>query len=139
MRGQLAILVDRHLRGDAALGRKAERWRRIASAAAEQSHRRIVPQIDTPCRYADLPWAELPGRLLLLDPGAEKGGWEQLEPGRSAVGIMVGPEGGWSRSEVEAAVAHGVIAVPMGPRILRADTAGVVAIVLLQQRFGDLG
>jgi len=48
--------------------RKAERWRRIADAAAEQSQRRLVPDIDAPCRFAELPWPTLPRPMFIGDP-----------------------------------------------------------------------
>jgi len=125
--------------GDSGLAKKTERWRRIADAAAEQSRRQRVPAIDEPCKVTSLPWAELPELVLLLDPGAEGVAWDRaLSSPAGSVAVMVGPEGGWSSAEVTAAVDHGAVPVGMGPRILRADTAGVVAVALLQRILGDL-
>ena len=52
---------------------------------------------------------------------------------------ILGPEGGFSPAEVEAAVAEGFLTAGLGPRILRAETAAIAAAALLQYLFGDLG
>jgi len=141
---------SQHPKGqDKGAERKAERWRRIADAATEQSHRRRVPQIDPPCRFADLPWPTLPQPIFIGDPGAPgeagsadtdaagAGGADPESP--AAASVLIGPEGGWSDAERGTAVSHGAVAIGLGPRVLRADTAGVVALVILQQLWGDLG
>ena len=56
-----------------------------------------------------------------------------------SVFAAIGPEGGFSLREVEHACRCGFVTAGMGPRILRAETAGIAAAVLLQYRFGDLG
>ena len=61
-----------------------------------------------------------------------------LPPG-SHIGILIGPEGGLTRDEVEGAHARGWVVVGVGPRILRTETAGPAMIAVLQARFGDLG
>ncbi len=125
--------------GGSGLAKKTERWRRIADAAVEQSRRQRVPTIDAPCEVTSLPWAELPELVLLLDPGADGDAWDRaLSSAVGSVAVMVGPEGGWSSGEVAAGVDNGAVPVGMGPRILRADTAGVVAVALLQRALGDL-
>lgn len=132
----------------AAWQRKAERWRRIAAAAAEQCGRTWVPSIDDPCRFAELDWDGLPRPLFIAQPAADRdAGYEgghatgqrsEREPS-TAVTVMVGPEGGWTDTEIEAVRARGGTSLRLGPRVLRADTAGVVAITLLQYLWGDLG
>jgi 16S rRNA (uracil1498-N3)-methyltransferase len=57
---------------------------------------------------------------------------------RNAI-IAVGPEGGWEEAEVQAAVKAGFVAVKLGPRLFRTETAGAVAAAILQYLFGDLG
>ena len=52
--------------------------------------------------------------------------------------LGMGPEGGFTDAEVETCVQAGVMPVSLGPRILRAETAGSAALALLQHRFGDL-
>jgi 16S rRNA (uracil1498-N3)-methyltransferase len=131
----------------AALERKADRWRRIADAAAEQSHRTRVPVIDRPCRFDGLAWETLPRPLFIMEPGA---GGTVVGPGQGAAAVfdaasvpaaatvMVGPEGGWTVAEVDGVTSRGGSILQLGSRVLRADTAGVVAITLFQYLWGDL-
>jgi len=127
----------------AARRRLAERWRRVADSAAEQCGRTRVPEIGEPTLYADLDWADLPRPLLLAHPVAEgaKAAEAPVLAGRDRPGgatVLVGPEGGWSDDEIEAAVEQGAETLRLGPRVLRADSAGVVALSLLQYLWGDL-
>ena len=128
----------------AALERKVGRWRRVADAAAEQCGRNRVPLIDSPCAFSDIAWEMLPRPLYITDPAATDPAGDALAaigreagPGAAAT-VMVGPEGGWTDDEVDTARANGAVALRLGPRVLRADTAGVVAITLLQYLRGDL-
>lgn len=123
--------------------RLAQRWRRIADSAAEQCGRSRVPGIDDPAPYADLDWEGLPRPLLLTHPAADGGespDTRALAGGKRPSGatVLVGPEGGWSDDEIEIAVAHGAAALRLGPRVLRADSAGPVALAVLQYLWGDL-
>jgi 16S rRNA (uracil1498-N3)-methyltransferase len=52
---------------------------------------------------------------------------------------MIGPEGGFEPAEIDKAKAEGFIAISMGPRILRAETAALAASTLVQFHFGDMG
>jgi 16S rRNA (uracil1498-N3)-methyltransferase len=54
------------------------------------------------------------------------------------VDLLVGPEGGFSDSEIEAASGIGFKAVRLGPRVLRTETAGIAALAVLQALWGDL-
>jgi 16S rRNA (uracil1498-N3)-methyltransferase len=56
-----------------------------------------------------------------------------------SVGLFVGPEGGLTREEVELARGYGIRTLTLGKRILRAETAGLVAAALVLHEFGDLG
>jgi 16S rRNA (uracil1498-N3)-methyltransferase len=53
--------------------------------------------------------------------------------------MMIGPEGGFSDSELEFATKNDFLSVSMGPRILRAETAAITALVILQSQWGDMG
>lgn len=119
----------------AAMQRRAERWGRIAEAAAEQSRRTRVPEVEMPCAFGELEWDRLPRPIFIADPGA---GSVAGVPVPGAVSVLVGPEGGWTQSEVDAALAAGAESIGLGPRVLRADTAGVVAVTLFQALWGDL-
>jgi 16S rRNA (uracil1498-N3)-methyltransferase len=63
----------------------------------------------------------------------------QSHPDVSRVIVMIGPEGGFSTDEVEFAERHGFVPVGLGPRVLRTETAAIVASALCQHLWGDLG
>jgi 16S rRNA (uracil1498-N3)-methyltransferase len=114
---------------------RAERWRRIAAEASRQCGRADVPEVRAP--------SSLPAALAALPPGVRvhffHPGGAVLEgtPGGS-VAAVVGPEGGLTDEEVRACERAGAIRAGLGPRVLRAETAAIVAVALLQARFGDL-
>jgi 16S rRNA (uracil1498-N3)-methyltransferase len=117
---------------------RARRWRRIAEEAARQCGRADVPDVAAP-----LP---LDAALATLAPGAvpvvfHPGGAPLAAlaaPGPAGVAAVVGPEGGLTGGEVAACERAGALRAGLGPRVLRAETAAIVAVALLQARFGDL-
>lgn len=128
--------------GRAVLERRAERWRRIARSAAKQCGRTRVPLVSTPVEFAAIPWDEIPGFRLLMEPADAVPGVlgtvlaESVPQG--GIAVLVGPEGGWSEAERAETRERGARAVRLGPRILRADTAGVAALVAVLHAWGDL-
>ena len=124
-------------------GKKAQRWQAIAEEAARQCGRADVPRVHAP---APLPAAlsGLPGgcALLVLDEQARAPSLAEairaLAPGQP-VALLVGPEGGLARAEVAAAVARGGVAVTAGRRVLRTETAALVALAAVQLLDGELG
>jgi 16S rRNA (uracil1498-N3)-methyltransferase len=117
---------------------RLERWRRIALAACKQCGRRTVPRIEP---FEALP-APGPGVVaLLLDTGpSPRPITERIEAsGGGAVWLAVGPEGGFSAGETARSVENGWLASGLGPRTLRAETAGVVAAAIVLNLRGDLG
>ena len=118
--------------------RKLAHWRGIAVAACEQSGRDKVPDVATPLA--------LDAFLRSIDPRATRvllspSGTQRVSDLKSAEGgivVLIGPEGGLAESEQRAALAAGFLAVKMGPRVLRTETAAVAALTLLQHQFGDL-
>jgi 16S rRNA (uracil1498-N3)-methyltransferase len=59
-------------------------------------------------------------------------------PGGRPITVLIGPEGGLSPEEQQAAVAAGFTPVRLGPRVLRTETAALAALAVIQQEFGDL-
>jgi 16S rRNA (uracil1498-N3)-methyltransferase len=114
-------------------------WRSVVVAACEQSGRATVPDVAPPrpltAALAQLPQAD---QRLTLDPEAGKSVATLPDPGNRPIIIAIGPEGGWSPGDRAALADAGFIGVRLGPRILRTETAGIVAIAALQARFGDL-
>jgi 16S rRNA (uracil1498-N3)-methyltransferase len=108
--------------------KRLERYARIAREAAEQSGRVRVPAIDGP-----VPLAETldDSRWFFLDPEAGESLAASLEPCPSRLGLLIGPEGGFTAEEREAALAAGAAGVTLGRRVLRAETAAIAAAALV--------
>lgn len=118
-------------------GARQERWKRVCVAAAEQCGRAVVPPLLPALTFEALlrePWD---GARLLFCERPDAAPLARLpRPGR--VLALVGPEGGWDDAELHAARESGCACVGLGPRILRAETASVVALAALQALWGDL-
>jgi 16S rRNA (uracil1498-N3)-methyltransferase len=118
--------------------RKVLHWRGVAVAACEQSGRDRIPDIAAPVGLHEFLGRIDTGatRLLLSPTGAQR--VDELQPPAGGLLVLIGPEGGLAESEQRAAIQTGFVAVRMGPRVLRTETAAVAALTLLQHRFGDL-
>lgn len=112
---------------------RVERWRRIAREAAKQCGRADVPAIYPPAALADALAAAGPTDLLVVP-------WERAtQPLGAAIrgrafasaAVLIGPEGGLTVAEVDRARAADGVVVSLGPLILRAETAGLVATAML--------
>ena len=120
------------------MARRVAHWNAIASAACEQCGRNRVPEvapvIDLP-QYLAGAKAQNARRLLLAPEGGTP--LQSLEKPAEPVVVMIGPEGGWEEREMLAAQAAGCVAVRLGPRVLRTETAGAAVLAALQARWGD--
>jgi 16S rRNA (uracil1498-N3)-methyltransferase len=143
----IARRTEKHLA--LAAGKRAERWRRIAHEAAQQSRRSDVPVIHDPAPLADrvraasaAPRYPMGSQYIVL---AEQ---ERTTTLRNVVDeaiasaqeemptleIAIGPEGGWAPEEEALFDANGWIAASLGPRILRAETAAIAALAVVASR-----
>ena len=124
------------------LEKRLQHWRGIAINAAEQSGRVKVPTIGAPLSFeASLQQAEPNGVRYLCNPEARTGISGVTPPPTSTkkdVYLLIGPEGGLSMAEISQATAQGWQNLSLGPRVLRTETATIVAISLIQQLWGDL-
>jgi 16S rRNA (uracil1498-N3)-methyltransferase len=109
------------------------RWQAIVESAAEQSHRGAIPQVAGPVTLASALGEASDNRLLALDPSAALSLVQAID-GSAAYTIAVGPEGGWTDDELGTLRTRGAVAVNLGPRILRARLAPIVAAAILVQR-----
>jgi 16S rRNA (uracil1498-N3)-methyltransferase len=110
------------------------RWQAIAGSAAEQSHRGGVPEVVGPLPLHEALEQARGSRLLVLEPSASVPLARAID-GSNAYTIAVGPEGGWTEPELSLMRDRGGVMVNLGPRILRARLAPVVAAaILVQQR-----
>ena len=122
---------------------KVERWRRLAKSAAQQCGRRDVPAVDAPLSFADLleRFAAYDLALVPWEVAESVPLRERLPPlladVRTAI-VAIGPEGGLSHEEALAARAAGAHLISLGSRILRTETAGLVACSALLYASGDL-
>lgn len=126
------------LEGERAVRRHAH-WLGVLQGAAEQCGRATVPRL-APLRPLAEALGELPaGQRLLLAPDATMPLARQPLQADSPIQLLIGPEGGLGERDRQAAEACGFIGCRLGPRVLRTETAGLVALALLQARLGDLG
>lgn len=119
------------------LQKKRQHWQQIAISACEQSGRTRLPQIHAPQKISD--WcSELDCPLkLVFEPGSST--TLQSRESQQKVALLIGPEGGFSASELDMAAKKGFLAVSLGPRILRTETAPIAALTSLQLLWGDFG
>lgn len=119
--------------------KKTERYNLIAESAAKQSGRGLIPEVLTPVTFAHA--IEMASELdMNIIPYEEAEGLEYSRKvlseihGKKSLGIFIGPEGGFSRDEVEQAIAAGAKSITLGHRILRTETAGlaVMSIVMFE-------
>lgn len=120
-------------------GKKMAHWQGIIAAAAEQSGRNRLPNLAEPADFqAWIGQHNLHCRIL-LSPRAEQSlsAWAHHHPPK-AVALLIGPEGGFTEQEENMAIAHGAIALSMGPRVLRTETAGLAALTALNAIWGEI-
>ena len=124
------------------IGARTARWRKIALSATKQCGRTRVPEILPICQFETLVKSDSAQALKLLF-------WEDEQqqsisqarekyPQAESLLLAIGPEGGFESQEVELAKSHGFELVHIGRRILRAETAAVAALSLVQFLWGDL-
>lgn len=135
--------ADIRLRDESDAAKRVTRWQRIAMEAAKQSGRAVVPEVAGVVTFASL--------IERIDPRggslmfSERDGQSLIQiresnaADASVITALVGSEGGWSDEEIAKARAAGWGVVTLGGRTLRAETAGIAVIALLQYIFGDLG
>ena len=119
------------------------RWQEILKEAAQQSGRWEIPSLELPSGFARLA-ARGPAFDLVILPWegeTEKGLKEVLRAKRQArkILVLIGPEGGFSEQEVTLAEGHQAVCVSLGPRTMRADTAALATLAMLQFELGDTG
>jgi 16S rRNA (uracil1498-N3)-methyltransferase len=118
---------------------RIDRLERIALEAAKQSGRAKVPVIEGPFTLQELLSSTTAAHRLLF---SERNGepLDELTKPREGADIIfvIGPEGGWADSELEAARTAGWTVVTLGGRVLRAETAAIAVLAVLQNLFGDL-
>lgn len=116
-------------RSNATAGRRTERWQRIVIEAAKQAKRHHLPVLDPPAAFAEVLQVDASTRILFAERGG--GPLKSALSGSPAL-FLIGPEGGWSEGELEAAHDKGFHKVGLGESILRSETAAITATALLR-------
>lgn len=128
------VLSDRTLLNPSS--QKLQRWQRIASEAAEQSERTIVPTILEPVTFNTAIHESVTNHSYICEA---RGNYPHLKnfiaSSADNIIIAIGPEGGWSKKEVNIAIDQGFKPVSLGSRILRAVTAPVFAMSLVAAHY----
>lgn len=119
--------------------KKLEHWRTVAISACEQTGRSIIPDILSPIHIVQ--WLsnqnQIANSLKLILTPAKAQNINHLEKPSSPVVFMVGPEGGFSEKEMNLALSSSFVPVNFGKRVLRTETASVVALSIMQNLWGD--
>lgn len=143
------MVCERCAAGNGVSDRKLERWRRIIVEAAEQSGRGKLPALEPVVPFHEA-CQSAAGFSLLAWEGEKASGLRAVLRGEIhrqriisekkplSVNLFIGPEGGLSPSEVELAQGCGIVPVTLGSRVLRAETAGLVAATAILYDCGDL-
>lgn len=123
---------------------RVERWQRIAKEAAQQCRRALVPTVRPVLQWSAA--ADLASAFdLALVPWEAVAGGSGLRsalagaPAARTIAVYIGPEGGLTAGEAQAAARGGARTVSLGPRILRTETAGLAALAAIMYAVGDLG
>jgi len=118
--------------------KKQSHWRGIVIGACEQCGRSRIPAVGTPMQLRNyFSTVRKDGMRLVLSPVAP-GSLAGIASLPSKVDLLIGPEGGLDDDELTAAQKAGFMPVRLGPRVLRTETAAVVALTVLQALWGDL-
>ncbi|STX49973.1 16S rRNA methyltransferase [Legionella busanensis] len=118
--------------------KKRLQWQAIAIAACEQSGRNKIPKINSIISLQQYLRQPLPKLNVVLTPDATQN-WKDLEQKKvPAIGLIIGPEGGLSAVELDYLIKQQFLPMSLGPRILRTETAAIVALSVLQAVCGDL-
>lgn len=124
---------------------KIERWNKIALEACKQCKRSMIPSVKPPISFSSL-LGEIHDMDLVVVPyenesrfGIKKMMQSIDKKNIHKAAVVIGPEGGFEEAEIELLKKAGAYIVTLGPRILRTETAGLVASCILMYELGDMG
>ncbi|MDF2941009.1 MAG: rsmE [Gammaproteobacteria bacterium] len=118
------------------MDKKLEHWQKVAISACEQTGRNVLVSIHPPLNFVKfIEHTQAKLKLILHPENSQR--LSELPTVKDLL-LLVGPEGGFSETEVTLAQSKNCIALNLGPRILRTETAPLAAISILQARFGDI-
>ena len=138
------LITERCVIGDLEYAeKKRPRWERIIAEAAEQSGRGFLPRLESATLFTTAcSEVKTRGSLAIMPWEGERTRTikEVLRQDRKpfSISVFIGPEGGFSKQEAHLARRYGIIPVTLGPRILRAETAGIVTAAVILYELGDM-
>lgn len=115
--------------------KKIQHWQGVLASACEQCGQDQLPELGEIQSLENWVAAQNSALKLVLHTSADKPNFPEASP--ETVSFLIGPEGGLTDLEVSAATKAGFQSWQLGPRVLRTETAPVVMLALLQQRWGD--
>ena len=116
--------------------KRVQRWQDIVIAACEQSGRSIVPTVQPIVSFSDY-LRQMPPELHLMMSLRRAQALRDIAPVPQTLRLMIGPEGGWTPAEEQAALAAGVQTITLGKRVLRTETASLAVLAAMQVLWGD--
>ncbi|HSF15597.1 MAG TPA: RsmE family RNA methyltransferase [Vicinamibacteria bacterium] len=131
----IPLVTERGTTTPSQMQRSLARWRRIVLEASKQSRRSLLVEVSPPrtllqaLDQAEETW------IVMAQPGAPA---LEVKPTADAVLALIGPEGGWSETELTLARKRSVVLYGLGPRTLRTETAAITTAAILQWNRGDL-
>jgi 16S rRNA (uracil1498-N3)-methyltransferase len=125
----IARRTDAHLA--AAAQKRAERWRRIAAQASEQSRRTAVPEIANPLKLNDALVVGAGLRVVLSETEEQTHLSDVLAVQTAETTLAIGPEGGWTEDELQQFQQAGWVSASLGATILRSETAAIAATAIV--------
>jgi 16S rRNA (uracil1498-N3)-methyltransferase len=133
----IAARTEKHLAQ--AAQKRAERWRRLATQASEQSRRSTPPEIADPIKFDQLVATDrnrdVPVRIVLAESETVLSLASSLTQAHGRIILAVGPEGGWTPGELQKFSQSGWKSATLGPTILRAETAAIAALAIASSPF----
>lgn len=125
------------------ISNKLERWNRIAYEAAKQSNRGIIPTVNNLISFEEALDILKRFDLIVVPYEKEKStSFKELfneSRDYKNIAVIIGPEGGFSEEEINIFIKNGFKPITLGPRILRTETAGLVASTILLYELSDIG
>ena len=123
--------------GDKRALKKREHWQAVIISACEQSGRNTLPIVNAPQSIKH--WINISSSTtkLILDPVASTT-LATVKPGTAGVILAIGPEGGFSQTEIDLAQENDFIGITLGPRVLRTESAAIASLTAIQALWGDL-
>jgi 16S rRNA (uracil1498-N3)-methyltransferase len=133
----IAARTEKHLAQ--AAQKRAERWRRLATQASEQSRRSTPPEVADPIKFDQLVATDrnrdVPVRIVLAESETALSLASSLTQAHGRIILAVGPEGGWTPGELQKFTQSGWKSATLGPTILRAETAAIAALAIASSSF----